>query len=191
MNAFVIKAQIERKSIEKMCECRVLHCKSMTVHRRGVHLRVGGGLANRGLGTVLLQIADVSASSTSCCQALKHIFNQKCSHLIFTYYRNLCLKASAAKPFVDYCAEGYILAWWSLSDIHTLPPVPGTVRIPGEDALPAALIISAVSYWDLHQFRERGNVKLTLWRRRQSRGREGSAPNTVTGLLISSRFFLV
>lgn len=141
-------------------------CKTMTVKTR-VHLRVGGGLANRGLGTVLLQIADVSASSTSCCQALKHIFNQKVGfssagfhHLIFTYYRNVSLKALAAKQF---SAEGYILAWWSLSDINTsLPPIPGTVRIPGEDALPAALIISAVSYWDLHQFRERGNIKMTL-----------------------------
>lgn len=64
----------------------------------------------------------------------------------------------------DFGAERYILVWWSMSDIDTLPPIPGTVRIPGEDALPTGLIISAVSYWDLHQFRERGNIKLTLWR---------------------------
>lgn len=61
----------------------------------------------------------------------------------------------------DYC-EGYTPPQRGLSDIHTLPLVPGTVRIPGEDALPTALIISAVSYWDLHHFRERGNIKLTL-----------------------------
>ena len=64
-------------------QCRVLLCKSVTVH-----LRVGGGLANRGLSTVLLQIADVSASSTSCGQALKHrdlIRNQLLSPV---YYRS-------------------------------------------------------------------------------------------------------
>lgn len=81
--------------------------------------------------------------------------------------------------------RGCILARWSLSDIHTLPPVPGTVRIPGEDALPAALIISAVSYWDLHQFGERGNIQLTLWKR------DDKAGDKKEGLLISSRIFLV
>lgn len=83
--------------------------------------------------------------------------------------------------------RGCIPAWWSLSNIYTLLPVPGTVRIPGEDALPTTLIISAVSYWDLHQFRERGNIKLTLWRRDD---KAGKSPNT-GGLLISSRLFLV
>lgn len=36
-----------------------------------LYLRVGGGLTKRGLGCVLLQITDVSASSTSCCQWLR------------------------------------------------------------------------------------------------------------------------
>lgn len=88
----------------------------------------------------------------------------------------MCLKALAANLYVDYFTEGCLLVWCSLSDIHTLPPVPGAVRIPGEDALPAALIISAVSYWDLHQFRERGNIKLTLWRRENKAG--GSPKNS-------------
>lgn len=96
--------------------------------------------------------------------------------LIFTYYWSACLKASSVELFVDYCAEECILAWWSLSHIHTLPPVPGTVWIPGEDALPAALIISAVGYWDLHQFRERGNIKLTLWRRDNKTGDRKEVP---------------
>lgn len=63
-----------------------------------------------------------------------------------------------------------------MSDVHTLPPVPSTVRIPGEDALSTALIISAVSYWDLHQFRERGNIKLTLWRRDGKAGDRKEVP---------------
>ena len=80
------------------------------------------------------------------------------------------MKALAAEMFVEYYAGGYTLSSWSLSDIHTLPPIPGTVRIPGEDALPTALIISAVSDWDFHQFRERGNIKLTLWRKDEKAG---------------------
>lgn len=86
------------------------------------------------------------------------------------------MSAAAVQLIVDYCAEGCILVWWSLSDIHTLPPVPGTVRIPGEDALPATLIISAVSYWDLHQFRERGNIKLALWKRDDKTGDRKEVP---------------
>lgn len=39
----------------------------------------------------------------------------------------------------------YVLVWWSLTDIHTLTSIPGTVRIPGEDTLPTALVIGAVS----------------------------------------------
>lgn len=54
-----------------------------------------------------------------------------------------------------------------LPDFGALLPVPAAVGIPGEDALAAALIIRAVSDWDLHQFRERGSVKPALWKRRK------------------------
>lgn len=68
------------------------------------------------------------------------------------------------------------LVWWSLCDIYTPPPIPGTVRIPGEDALPTALIVTTVCYWDLHKFGERGNIKLTLWRRDNKSGDRKEVP---------------
>lgn len=64
---------------------------------------------------------------------------------------------------VHYRADKFILVSRSTPDIHTLPSVPAAVWVPGEDALPAALVVRAVSDWDLHQLRESGNIKLTLW----------------------------
>lgn len=76
MNTFVIMTQTEKQSMEKS----MLLFKFMRVQRSGVHIRVGGSLVNRGLGTVLLQITDVSALPTFCCQALKHIRWTRKSH---------------------------------------------------------------------------------------------------------------
>lgn len=73
MNAFFIT---KGRSIEKC----------LTEQRSGVHSRVGGGLANRGLSAALLQMADVSASSTSCCQALRNRVNQNVAFEIFHRY---------------------------------------------------------------------------------------------------------
>lgn len=56
-----------------------------------------------------------------------------------------------------------------LADFGALLPSPAAVGIPGEDALAAALIIRAVSHWDLHQFGERGNVKTTLWAKKKKK----------------------
>lgn len=151
--------------------------KCLTEQRSGVHSRVGGSLANRGLSAALLQMADVSASSTSCCQALRNKVNQNVAFeffsVTFPHYRKasaawLCLRARC------------LLVSSSLSHVSTLPPVPGAVRIPGEDTLATALIIRAVSDGDLNQFREGGHVKPTLWGRDDKWGvRKGVAPEKV------------
>lgn len=156
--------------------------KCLTEQRSGVHSRVGWGLANRGLSAALLQMADVSASSTSCRQALRNRVNQNVALEFFTVTFPHYRRALAAWL---YLRARCLLVSSSLSHVSTLPPVPGAVRIPGEDALAAALIIRAVSDGDVHQFREGGHVKPTLWGRDDKRGvRKEVAPQKVE---ISSR----
>lgn len=73
----------------------------------GGHSREAAGLNDLGLGTVLLQMADVSASSTSCCQWLRHKNNRVskssgcAGHLIWIhilcYSMDLVQKASSGQ----------------------------------------------------------------------------------------------
>lgn len=154
MNAFLIT---KGRSLEKC----------LTKQRSGVHSRVGGGLGDRGLSAALLQMADVSASSTSCCQPLRNRVNQKVAFEFSTVTFPHCRRALAVWL---YLRARCLLVSSGLSHIGALPPVPGAVRIPGEDALAAALIIRAVSDGDLHQFREGGHVKPILWGRDDKRG---------------------
>lgn len=91
---------------------------------------------------------------------------------------------------VHYRAGGFILVGGSTSDIHTLPSVPATVWVPGEDALPTALIVCAVSDWDLHKLRASGNIQQTLWKGENSRRLFCEQVTLLKDVLISIHSFL-
>lgn len=139
--------------------------KGLAEQRSGVHSRVGGVFANRGLSVALLQMADVSAPSTSCCKVLRNTVDTKMAFLIHFFFFFLRFHFHTTEV-LQLQARCLLVC---LPDFGALLPVPAAVGIPGEDALAAALIIRAVSDWELHQFGERGNVKPPLWKRRKKK----------------------